>query len=164
MSIGIIRRPKAPNNQPFHLRHAGHPLGADYDVDNSTGCWLWKWTVNSMGYAQIRNGGKTHYVHRIMASAPQGSDVRHNSDCPRNCINPFHLQVGTRSENMRDYVVDRKGGRRKLTDRQAADIRKRLGAGESKNALAREYGVNPWTITNIHKGKTYAFTLAAHQR
>lgn len=53
-------------------------------------------------------------------------------------LNPY-LQI-----TLRDYGKDR---RYKLTEKDVADIRRRVNEGEGKSALAREYGVTPPTIS-----------------
>ena len=45
---------------------------------------------------------------------------------------------------LRDYGKDR---RYKLTEKDVADIRRRVNEGEHKSALAREYGLTPSTIS-----------------
>lgn len=43
--------------------------------------------------------------------------------------------------------------RRKLSDEQRAEVRRRQAAGEAMAALAREFGVSPATIANVVKKK-----------
>jgi hypothetical protein len=61
---------------------------------------------NSSGYASAWYKGKRMGAHRaayIEASGeiPEGLHVMHSCD-NRRCINPEHLSVGTRSDNMKD--------------------------------------------------------------
>jgi hypothetical protein len=46
----------------------------------------------------------------------------------------------------------------KLTWKKVADIRRRLGEGETQTALAREYGVAGSTICDIAQGRTWRAT------
>ena len=163
MPTNSLRRPRTPDNQPFQLRHPGHPLGSDYDVDTNTGCWLWKWGTGKDGYANARSQGRTFRIARFLANTPAGMDTRHNPGCPRHCINPFHLQVGTRSENVRDMHKDGNGNR-KLSDKQAEVIRRRAWAGENQTQIGREFGVSRETVSHIKHGRNYTYKLSTHRR
>lgn len=97
-------------------------------TERSTGCWLWTGKPTADGYAtcwierKLRTG-----VHRIAyilfkGEIPPGFIVRHT--CPgggnRLCVNPDHLELGTRGDNNRDTVRSgrhrpgRGGGRKGL--------------------------------------------------
>lgn len=76
-------------------------------VKKTDSCWLWTGALNGRGYGIF---GVTHgnnmTAHRfawLMAngSIPDGMDVCHHCDV-RCCVNPIHMFVGTRSDNMRD--------------------------------------------------------------
>lgn len=44
---------------------------------------------------------------------------------------------------------------RKLSNTDAADIRRRHRAGENQSALATEFGVTKQTVSNLCRGNTY---------
>lgn len=80
-------------------------------VDRSTGngphgdCWLWTKSLQASGYGNAWDGAVTT-AHRLSyrihhGDIPKGLDVMHSCDV-RHCVNPDHLSVGTRSQNMRD--------------------------------------------------------------
>lgn len=93
-------------------------------VDPNTGCWLWqgpiakvKWNDRGFyvgGYGigpQYR--GKCPATHRVVwmihnGPQPKKMDVCHTCDV-RHCVNPDHLWLGTRSENLRDMVAKGRG-------------------------------------------------------
>ncbi|MEN5115875.1 HNH endonuclease signature motif containing protein [Luteimonas sp. TWI662] len=84
------------------------------------GCWLWTRSVGSNGYGRDSTG-KHSYVeaHRssfiaFKGQIPDGLCVCHRCDTP-SCVNPDHLFLGTRSENLRDAY--RKGRRPSLRRR-----------------------------------------------
>lgn len=70
-------------------------------------CWLWVWFCSPDGYGQFFRRGKTYLAHRESMRAHgfdvEGLTVDHiDNVCPnKNCWNPAHLEVCTRSENTR---------------------------------------------------------------
>lgn len=98
-------------------------LWAKVDRLHPNGCWVWTGTVNGGGYGTIGVGSRSDgtkkkvLAHRVAfewfkGEIPEGHDVCHTCDNPR-CVNPDHLFIGTRAENMQD--CSRKGRARKPT-------------------------------------------------
>jgi hypothetical protein len=70
----------------------------------NSGCWLWIGATSSLGYSTMRFRGKNHLAHRV-------SYILHRGEIPKNqeldhlcrvrcCVNPHHLELVTRRENI----------------------------------------------------------------
>lgn len=91
---------------------------------------------------------------------PSGMDACHRCDV-RACINPQHLFLGTRAENLADMrrkgrANDARGERHskaKLTEQDVRQIRAALSGGESTTLLAEKYGVTKMSIQDIKQNR-----------
>jgi len=129
-------------------------------------CWPWTGATNERGYGVMRPEGrrsgptvKAHRVPLLLAGIdPEGWCVLHSCDNPP-CVNPAHLRIGTKADNTRDMLsrqrglVGRRNGNAKLTEAQAAEIRRRRNAGELRKDLAAEFNVSGATVTRIANGE-----------
>lgn len=154
------QRPRVPTNELF-WRH----------VDKSGGCWIWTGGKNDDGYGLMNvrlgvNKWAPRLAHRLSAQFAgmhiDGISVLHRCDNPP-CVNPGHLFLGTREDNVAD--MDRKGrrgslkgsahGNSKLTDEQVIEIRRLRASGSRGIDLARRFGVSPSAIVWITKRKQW---------
>ena len=113
------------------------------------------------GYPCVTVDGVTNRAHRYAyrtyrGEIPPGAVMRHICD-NKKCVNPFHLVLGTHSDNVADRVKRNRSargegnGRSKLTDIDVIEI---LTDNETpKMTLAREYGVSPKVVRDIKQGK-----------
>lgn len=140
-------------------------------VDKSGDCWVWTGGKTSAGYGEYNVDGRTVYAHRYASEItdgpiPAGISVLHHCD-NRPCVRPDHLFRGTHQDNMDDMW--RKGRARprrfesgadhpnaKLTGEQVVDIRRRRTAGESRAALAVEFGITPSYVYDLMAGRAWA--------
>lgn len=76
-------------------------------------CWLWKGSRDKGGYGRILHGKRIDSAHRVAwtvtnGPVPDGLWVLHRCDNPA-CVNPSHLFLGTRTDNVRDMFVKGRG-------------------------------------------------------
>jgi len=112
------------------------------------------------GYFKIKINGKAYDIHRwyYIKLNPEidmiNLDVRHKCD-NRKCINPEHLEHGTRKENVNDMLI-RNRQLSELSEQEVLDIINKYNTGTYKYVdLSKSYGVASSTIRDIFIGKTW---------
>lgn len=156
-----------------------------YFPEPNSGCWIWTGMTAQNGYGRMlvkSKNGPTAAAHRISwaivhGAPPTNLDVCHKCD-NRLCVNPDHLFLGSRADNMRDCSkkgrnimqrhpersvlrgnkIRRPAGeshpQAKLTEAQIHEIR-RLRGSSSQEALAARFGVDRSTVGRILSGMTW---------
>lgn len=126
------------------------------------GCMEWQGAITaSTGYGKARHDGRPMDTHRISwmltrGPIPNGMDVCHTCD-NRACVNPLHLFLGTRRDNMIDA---RAKGRTsvaamvaahpvKLTDEQVRAINSMASRGIDQRTIADRFGIARQTVSKI---------------
>ena len=134
-------------------------------------CLVWTGAIGSHGrYGILSLAGRQWLAHRAAWFLASGVDPAENVVCHRCdnglCVNLEHLFIGTQGDNVADMEQKRRSrhpkgqdhGRAKLTADQVADIRVKHASGQSRNSLAREYGVAAPTIGRIVSGTGWITT------
>lgn len=137
-----------------HAR-AGRPVsGAPYAVEDrghDTPCWVWLRSRAGGRYAKLSVGGRTvlahrHYYERQRGAIPEGRQLDHLCRVVA-CVNPWHLEPVTGTENVR------RGDGARLSVAVAGQIRRRYAAGgASQRALAAEVGTDQAMVSRIVNG------------
>lgn len=132
------------------------------------GCWVWKGYCQAFGHGAIQRvvdgKPKTILAHRrswtlLVGPLPARACLLHHCDNPP-CVNPEHLYIGTRQDNMRDKV-DRNRTHKgqdsalsKLTDAQVLEIRRLRGVVVASE-LAKRFGVSQNYIYQIQRREVW---------
>lgn len=114
---------------------------------NNTDCWIWIGYFNNKGYGNIGLLGKYFLAHRLLYQCYYGPIdssicVLHKCDNPK-CVNPNHLFLGSRSDNIVDMV--NKG--RQNAQRGSKHCNSKLTEFDVVNIMN---GVNNGTYTSIY--------------
>jgi len=134
-------------------------------VASPRGCWEWTGRVGSNGYGTVCGGRIEQSAHRLAwimwrGTIPQGLWVLHCCD-NRRCVNPSHLYVGTRKDNVQDAVVrmrfqhgqDRFNAR--FCEDDVLEIRMRQARGQSICSIANQFQVSKNAVYKIVRHRTW---------
>jgi HNH endonuclease len=136
-------------------------------VRKGDGCWLWTGPRYAQGrYGQFTtnsDGVRLHWSAHVFAytiekgAVPHGLEVRHSCDNGL-CVNPAHLLVGTRKQNMEDAQLRGRlhvprPGRQQITVDDICTIRSRVIAGEHQFRVAADFGISKTFVSLLMKGK-----------
>ena len=118
----------------------------------------------------VRVGGVTMFVSRAVWITRHGVpdtkiEVLHTCNGgsgASGCINIQHLYLGTVLDNRQDAARAGRykgvaNGRARLDEKDVRAIRARVKFGETRAALAREYGIHVTTVKSLVRRKTWAW-------
>ncbi len=129
-----------------------------------SGCWEWQAYKNAQGYGKFGIDRKVKLAHRVSYELKHGelSDticVLHKCDNP-SCVNPDHLFLGTRGDNIRDCISKGRGDRVSGENHYKAklsteDVRLIRQSSKTGVELAKIFGVTHQTIYLIKQNKIW---------
>jgi hypothetical protein len=113
-------------------------------------------------YVVLGHGANGSQVHQLIARTflgqqPPNTDVRHLNGNPQD-NRPENLLYGSRTENILDVFRQGKAWR-KLTSKQAEEIKTRLSRGEKGCDLAKEFKVTDSIISAIKVGRIHSCNI-----
>lgn len=135
-------------------------------VKKTKKCWIWHGSINRNGYGYYRGKTAHSVAYRLRRGIiPSDMEVCHTCD-NRACVNPLHLFVGTRKDNMQDCIskgrqnkaVFARGeqqGNSKLTRKEVEHIRGLCAAGHTQTSVAEKFGVTQACISHIVRRKNW---------
>lgn len=125
------------------------------EFDTNGGCWLWTGAMQQ-GYGTMCLAKRFFGAHRVSyelhkGHIPEGMHVLHKCDV-RACVNPDHLFVGTREDNMRDMVSKGRqvcaSGYTRLSE---ADKAKMVADLRPAASVAADMGRHPSTVMRVRR-------------
>jgi len=147
------------NITPKHVRLFWQKV----EIRDLLSCWEWTGSAKDGGYGQVVIRPHHYGAHQISfflhtGINPTGKDVCHSCDNPL-CVNPAHLFLGTRLDNMRDcksklrHAFGEKCCHTKYAKEFVDKIRMMLNSGMRGMDIASELGVTRQYVSDIKLGK-----------
>lgn len=126
---------------------------------SDSGCWEWDLKIRENGYARVTFKRQSWYAHRLSYFSfkgviNKGMDVCHSCD-NRKCVNPEHLFLGTRKDNMEDAVSKGRQAKgfslpqTKLSESDKLEILNLIRQGYKYPMIAKKYMVTRHTVGRI---------------
>lgn len=139
-------------------------------IKTDEGCWEWQGTINRGGYG-TKGRMLAHRYSYILHHGDfnQTLDVCHKCD-NRKCVNPDHLFVGTRAENMADAVAKGRQAKgsmlphSKLDEEKVLKIREMYSKGYGYRRLSKLFLVNATAIKRVVTYKSWRISDGKSQQ
>ncbi len=101
-------KPGTGKAQIWMDQHLSHITSKLQQSQEERACILWPFALKGNGYGQLQVAGKNCYPHRYIweyfkGTIPDNLEICHKCN-NKQCVNPFHLALGTHWDNMQDAV------------------------------------------------------------
>jgi hypothetical protein len=130
-------------------------------VEKVDGHWLYVGSSDGKGYGKVafamRKTIKTHVLAYLYhhGDIPANTDVCHKCNV-KNCINPEHLYLGTRSENVQHAHRDGLVSQCRLTNEQAMEVFKQANEGQKyQRDIAKDFGIDQQMVSMIKRKRAF---------
>lgn len=160
------------------VRYRNLPDAPDYLIGADGSAFVWKcyryWrlkqTRRDNGYLVVKvrypGGPRLRFVHHLVLEAfvgpcPEGMEACHYPDPDPTSNAISNLRWDTSASNKTDMLKHgtrargERNGRSKLSDEDILEIRRLVAEGETKTAVARNFGVCPRTVDFVVKGRNW---------
>ena len=130
-----------------------------YEVDQETGCWLWRGCIQNKGYGHVQIDKVRYLPHRLFYAHHKGPihpnlQACHRCDNPR-CVNPHHIFLGTSQDNMTDMASKGRSCRGERSRDAKLDGAKACAIfidQRHDHEVAADYGVSASLVCMIKRG------------
>ena len=126
-------------------------------LDN--GCMVWTGSLDTSGYGLYRYKRKLWKAHRFCfvnfynKKIPKNNIVRHKCDNPK-CVNPNHLELGTKKDNAQDREIRDRSNRRTRNNTHGmskiTQDKLQRGLELFKSGYTRKWLSEYWAVSYAH--------------
>lgn len=123
---------------------------------DTTRCWPWTGSLNSQGRPYFMVEGKRVLAYRLVYELFHGhllhshkDVIRHKCDNPE-CCNPYHLEIGSHEDNMKDMKDRERHGLPQATRHAILRLRDK---GMKRNEIMDVLEITEAQVRNVLEGK-----------
>lgn len=162
------------HGDPFTVKETPSPAidwiaeHSDYDGDD---CLKWPFHIGKDGYGRVHRPlcGTLTTASNYMCHVAHGPKPSQRHEAAHSCgngnlgcTNPRHLYWATPEKNQQERVVhgtSNRGERQHRSKLTKSDVRaiRRRATTESQKSIARDFGIDPSTVSNIVRRKKWAW-------
>ena len=149
--------------QTMYKNHPETRIFRNITINPDSNCWEWNTNIQKNGYAKTTYKRKSIHCHRMsyiifIGEIGQGLDVCHKCD-NRRCVNPLHLFLGTRKDNMQDASMKGRTAsgfslpHTKLSESDKIEIINLKSRGVPTNIIEEKFNICSQYVNKIFRGR-----------